>query len=221
MKYIRKTNRLFYDKFVNKISFIMPLASLFRGKDFVAIKSMLAAYDDLISTSSLGYINIGKFYHRKIDVEGVIQSQNLLKILEDSSSEYNVRVEGNIISFYTNDDKLLDDLAKLAKDSIRYISKPENDNIRQYLLDNPASVIVKKPEHKYRIVLKTLGSDRAQSFTEWVYKMPKIKLGSKPATMRYREGHFYVVDDKTLSVCRLFLSDKISRIEHLVSKDEI
>lgn len=159
---------------------------------------------------------IGQSYHRtSVTMADVIRAMVLITVLE-SIGEYHLRIERGI-SIFSNDESMLDTLEDLYGFLCRETWRPEDDKVKQFLLDNPKAIIRKEYTHKYRVTVNPLGA-AADDFKTWAEKLPKINHVSK--NYRYG-GYFYIADLKTLSMCRLFLGDKIRRIDELRSISEI
>ena len=85
------------------------------------------------------------------------------------------------------------------------------------MLTTPKAIIRKEYTHKYKVTINALW-ESADNFKAWAVKLPKIKTTGN----KYRfGGHFYVADEKTLSLCHIFLADKIRKVEQLVTTTEI
>lgn len=137
----------------------------------------------------------------------------LHKILK-SANDYEIRVENPLISLYTNTESLIETLAGLDTDSVKYVSYPKPGS--ETLLEN-ACVITKRLDFDYKI---TMGRTRQEfkSFVDWCKGKEKIRL-TKRAINDLSKDHswggyyFYVKDDKTLTVVKIFLGSHIQLIE--------
>jgi hypothetical protein len=120
------------------------------------------------------------------------------------------------LGIYFNEDSTITSLVNLPGAVIREVSKPETLEIRSALLSKPKLIIRKEYSHKYKVTVSPLG-DSAGPFKEWAEKLPKIKT----TRSRYSYGgHFYVADTKTLSLCRIYLANKIRKVEEIVTQEE-
>jgi len=216
MKQIKKTNHLFYDKYVNKITIYTPLAGDFRTKELDRLKVNFDHYSHLLENSKNGFIEVGSWNKKRISVSDVFVGFKLLNLL-DSEEDFAVRVEGKVLGIYSNNDVLIEKIRCLDPGIVREISKPSNEIVKNFLLANPNKVIAKTYTHKYRVTINPLRHN-SESFHEWAEKIPKIKLLKRT----YRtEGYFYAADEKVLGLCKLFLGSKIRRIDELVTEEEI
>ena len=97
---------------------------------------------------------------------------------------------------------------------------PVSKESKEFLLSRINTIIVKKKTHDYKLKLNPL-HDNAPAFIEWASKLPGIKLFKKERVYQWSNGVVYVLNDKTLTLCKLYLGNKIARIDHLVLSDEI
>jgi hypothetical protein len=218
MKYCKKTNKLFYDKFVNKISFDTPVALLFRNRQDVAV--LLEFFEDYrrrINNTKSGNIEVGKSWRPiKLNLSQLEFIEKVVKLLM-KETDFGIRVENYSVSVYTNSDSLLDKIEELSPDNIREISKPVDEKIKGYLINNPYKIILNSYEYKFKVTYNPL-KENTESFKQWCQSMPKIKLLKIHPSL---EGYFYVSDSKVLGLCRLFLGNKIRRVDENVTVDEI
>jgi hypothetical protein len=212
----KKTKKLFFDRYLYKIAVRTPMAKDFRGNDLDKTRSAIDAYKDFMLKDGSTETYIGHSWNRvRVRLDEVYRELAFTVLLE-SQSDSMIRVEGNTLSFYTNDESAIETVAELYDTCVKEIAKPENDKIREFLLANPKSIIREEFTHKYKVTINPLDDETA--FKQWAKQLPKIKI----LRNNYRlGGYFYVADLKTLSMCRLFLSNKIRRIDELRSYEEI
>ena len=206
-----------YYKYVYKIVVVTPLASMFRGAD---TENTLAEIDHFLR--SMEYQGetaktVGSRWNsRKVTIQEVRRDLALVHLLS-SESDYFVRIEGDILSVYSSDESIIDTVTELYQGHLREVWRPENDKIKAFLLGNPKQIIRTEYSHKYKVTVNGL-SDPV-TFIQWAEKIPKLKIMSKN---NYDiGGYFYVADQKTLSLCRIFLGDRIRRVDELRTFDEI
>lgn len=214
---IKHTNKLFHDKYVYKICVITPVATHFRTKIIEKTKLVLQLQELEFIDGNRVFIKVGGLYSRThATLDDVRSGLEIVNILENCT-EYKLRIEGRFLSIYTNDETLIDSVSGLVGLHIRDIWKPIDNKSKEFLLTGPRSIIRKDYTHKYKVSIKGLKNE-AETFKEWAAKLPKIKLSQNS----YRwDGYFYVQDQKTLSLCRLFLGDKVKKVEELVKISEI
>lgn len=217
MKQLKKTKKLFYDKYVYKIVVITPLASMFRG---ASIENTLAELDHFLrsmeyqgeTTKTVG----SRWNSRNVTIQEVRRDLALVHLLS-SESDYFVRVEGDLLSIYSSDENIIDTGSELYDGHVREVWRPENDKIKDFLLSTPKQIIRAEYSHKYKVTVN--GLPDPSTFKQWAEKIPKLKIMAK--NDYYIGGYFYVADQKTLSLCRIFLGDKIRRVDELRTFEEI
>lgn len=214
----KNTKKLFFDQFVYKISFSSSIAGNFRKKDLETIKNDVDFYIKEARKNNSDIIEMKVYYnYRTITVH---ELQNTLEILNVLKTENNHlrRIEGKVVSVYTNNETLINAIREVTKDSCKLIVKPVNNKIKDYLLNSRKKIITKTYTHKYKVTVNPL-KEKAINFKTWASNIPKIKLVT--GSSYKNEGVFYVSDLKILNMCRLFLGDRIRRIDELVKSDEI
>lgn len=217
MKLSKKTNKLFYDKFVYKVETDTPLGSIYHERDLSKVRRTLNEYDTKVQAAS-GQLDLSKRWHRRIiTTPDIFANIQFLTLLEAETEPFNIRVEGNTVNVYTNNKDLVDQISYI-KGFVREIIVPKTDKIKDYLLANPDKVIVKEYTHKYKVIVGGLGLEAA-NFVAWADNIPKIKLAGKKKYLY--DSYFYVSDLKVLGMCRLFLSKKIRKVQELVTEQEI
>lgn len=214
MKLYKQTSKLFFDKYVNKISVVNVFASEFRSRSIARAMASIKILSNQIEASQEGRVQLRSWRKKYATVSDVIYINKLVDIL-NKETDFLLRVEGDTLNIYTNSDTLLDAVQLLG--SIREITKPANDKVRAFLLTNPNSIISKKYTHKYRITVNPL-RDSSESFHAWAEQIPSIKLLKRTY---HSEGYFYAANQKTLGMCRLFLGSKIRRVDEMYLISEI
>ncbi len=214
MKLYKNTSKLFFDRYVNKISLITVLASEFRYKNLPRTISKISALAKQIEGSKAGKVQVGYYHKKTVTVDDIFHVNKLCDILK-AQADYAIRVEGNCLGVYTNSDTVIADIEKLGK--IKEISKPSSDKIKNFLLANPNSIIAKKYTHKYRVTVNPL-RDASESFHQWAEKIPSIKLLKRTY---HTEGYFYAANEKTLGMCKIFLGSRIRRVDEMFLESEI
>jgi hypothetical protein len=210
-----KTSKLFFDKFVNKVTVVTPVASEFRNNKMEYTKTSLANLSLRISKSENKSISVTAWTKRMVNETDIKLAVALCNLLANTKSDYAIRVEGPWLGIYSNDDALIDNI--VANNMVKEVSKPASSKVRDFLLANPNSIISNKYTHKYRVTVNPLKESSA-NFHSWAEKIPTIKLLKRT----YRtEGYFYASNEKTLGMCRLFLGNKLRRVDTLYLESEI
>jgi len=140
------------------------------------------------------------------------------KLLREAD-DYRSRAEGSAVSIFTNDQKLLENIASIAGDRVEEIWGPNPDT--QHLLKDANTILVKDPtSHPIRVMFndKNLTTD----FAKWIDANPdKIRIGDSAYTAVKRGWmvgglYFYLRDDKVLSLVNLMIHGNIRRIDRMV-----
>lgn len=195
------------------------MASEFRGNSIRNTIDNLQ--NEYLSMQELGEKErtFGSRWNSKVVTIDDVQRALLLSKLAADLNDFHFRVEGSILSFYTNSEPTLTQIVELYKNTycIREIWRPESDKVKNFLLSNPKKIIRPEYSHKYKVTVN--GLKDPDNFKEWAQKLPKLKI--MPNNNYQVGGYFYVSDEKTLSLCRIFLGDKIRRVDELRTLDEI
>lgn len=198
---VEYTDRLFQGKFRYKIVISSGLAGWFRGGKLSKIKLLLEN---------------GDYYARNATIAEKKFVKKLVTILE-IFDDWQVRVETPCISLYLNDLINLETIVKASSQRIKYVSIPdpasENKLVNQ-------TILVKKLDYDYRV---TVGSSNQcyLSFVQWCENNPKIRLPKRAKKDLSRDsnpggGYFYVKDDKSLTLVKMFLGRTITKVENVV-----
>jgi hypothetical protein len=216
MQYYKKTTKkLFFGKFVNKVAVQTPLSGYFRGNKLESTKLDIGIVSRRI-TDKQQSVQIGGSWSKKYaSIDDVRIAREIVTVLE-SLDDYTVRVEGWSLSIYANDD-VIKKVTNIKNIHIEETSQAADDKLKEFLLSSPKAIIRKEYTHKYKVTINALW-DAADSFTAWADKLPKIKTTGNSYKFG---GYFYVADEKTLSLCHIFLSDKVRKVEELVTSEEI
>ena len=216
--YQKKTTKLFFNKFVYKVAVRTPLSTLFRGKNLLDTRQQIQVLSERFTNRQISSTNITNGWRSRQQATSadVFIGLMLLDQLE-SLSDFTLRVENSTLGLYCNDLDFISKITNINEIDVEEIAVPETDEVRDFLLSNPKSIIRGEYTHKYKVTINALW-ESADNFKEWAVKLPKIKTTGN----KYRfGGHFYVADEKTLSLCHIFLADKIRKVEQLVTTTEI
>jgi hypothetical protein len=134
-----------------------------------------------------------------------------------NQKDLDIRVENPWISIYTNDRKLINQLAKINESHVKYIAEPD---VNTQLAEG--TVVMPKMDYDYRITMgKTVQPN--YSFIEWAEKSPKCKLTKscirdlqKPRS--WGGTHFYITGDNNLLLAKMHLGGSVSKVERIVKK---
>lgn len=217
---IQKTSKLFFDKYVNKVAIDVPLATLFRSRDLDSVKLSIDEYFKKLDASPDGYIEVlNRWARRKYYPVDIFQAYIIRDALAEES-DYALRIEGKTLGIYSNNDHFIEFLAHLNPSKTESLSTPGNRDAKEYLLKNANTVFVKKKTHEYKLKLHPL-FDLSEPFLEWAGRQPGVKIFSKPSVYARSNGLVYALNDKTLTLCKLYLGNKISRIDRLIEATDL
>jgi hypothetical protein len=212
----KKTTKLFFGKYVYKVALRLPVASTFRGNKLTVIKLQLALLKEKFTDSKVNRIQLGGWNRKLASLDDINRGLILADILE-TLSNYTLRVESTTLGLYSNDDDFFHKVLSIPGVEVEETSEPADAKTKEFLLSTPKAIIRKEYTHKYKVTVNALW-DSADNFRTWAGKLPKIKTTNN----KYKfGGHFYVADEKTLSLCHIFLADKIRKVEELVTTTEI
>jgi hypothetical protein len=216
--YQKKTTKLFFNRFVYKVAVRTPLSTLFRGKNLPNTRQQIEVLADRFSNNRVSSTNITNGWRSRQQATSTDVFVGLLLLDQlESLSDFTLRVENSTLGLYSNDLDFISKIINIVNIDVEEIAVPETDEVRDFLLSNPKAIIRGEYTHKYKVTITGLW-DSADNFKEWAVKLPKIKTTNN----KYKYGgHFYVADEKTLSLCHIFLADKIRKVEQLVTTTEI
>lgn len=199
-KYIqrKKTTRLFYGKFINKIVLVTPVAGIFRGNNIQYTRK------------TIEYIaQRADIFDRCFrEIEFAIKLHDILK---NEIEEFSIRVESDILSIYSNNDEFIKSIKNLSGNTVIEIHQPATDKIGQFLLNSPNTIIAPHYDFKFKVQLRSSNKE----FYKWAANTPtKYKCSERSATV-------YVLDEKSLNLCKIFLGNNIRRIDKYILVSEI
>ena len=204
----KQTTRLFNGKYKYKIVLVSKAASWFRGANLDSVKAHASVADRKSQP----------IWAQKLSYEDVDYVNQLVNTME-KAPEFIIRVESPYINFYTNNATDIEKLAKIKETSVKYVSYPlpgsESD------LDNK-KIIVKNLDFAYRV---TMGRSKQNysNFLQWCENIDKVRL-TKRARLQLAKNtswggyYFYVKDDKTLTMVKMFVGGNILSVEDCVKQ---
>lgn len=204
----KQTTKLFNNKYKYKIVLVSKSAGWFRGCDFDNVaKSLREQNDPGASVWSIKLTPLEEKY-----------TLSLLVTLK-KYKDYEIRVESPFISFYTNTETHVEQLAKLEPARVKYVSMPAagTENIL-----NQGTIIVKNIDFDYKV---TMGRTK-QNFTNFVQwcegkdkiRMPKRAKADLSKDRCWGGSHFYVKDEKTLTLVKMFVGGCIHSVESVIKQ---
>lgn len=200
----KQTIRLFNRKYKYKIVLLSRAASWFRGNDLNNVKKNLASAKSYVGS-------------QKLTASDLLYAQKLL-VSFSSMNDFIIRVESPYINFYTNNDLDLEKLAKIDSEHVKYVCLPAPGS--ESLLDDK-KVLVKNLDYAYKINMSRTRSNHSNFVTWCEDKTDRIRLTKTAKRNLSRDGawggyYFYVRDDKTLTMVKMFLGEGIGNIESVV-----
>jgi len=204
---VKNSQKLFNGVYRYKTVIICPVAAWFRGNNTDHADQMLKKYalDDLPKYQCLNIKNPTDYLYS-------VEVLNLLK----SFSDYDLRIEQPLLSFYTNHLDSAVTMANLDVSRTKYMCGPP-DNV----VINTGEIILKRVPFTYKV---TLGKTKKNysNFVDWSAKINKIKMTKTCKTNlckdRSRGGfYFYVKDDATMSMVKMFVNSDILRIDKIIN----
>lgn len=202
----KQTIRLFNGKYKYKIVLLSKAASWFRGGDIANVKKCLS---NLSNSSSV--------WVKKLTPDDIQYVTKLIVTLMPMQ-DYLIRVESPYINFYTNNSNDIEKLAKINSECVKYVCLPQPGS--ETLLDDK-KVLVKNLDYSYRV---TMGRTRQNhsNFVNWcVGKEDRVRLTKSASKYLNKDSgwggyYFYVKDDKTLTMVKMFLGEGINLVESVV-----
>jgi len=200
----KQTIRLFNRKYKYKIVLLSRAASWFRGNDLNNVKKNLASAKSYVGS-------------QKLTANDFLYAQKLL-VSFSSMNDFIIRVESPYINFYTNNDSDVEKLAKIDSEHVKYVCLPAPGS--ESLLDDK-KVLVKNLDYAYKINMSRTRSNHSNFVTWCADKTDRIRLTKTAKRNLSRDGawggyYFYVRDDKTLTMVKMFLGEGIGTIESVV-----
>lgn len=203
---IKDTTSLFMNKYQYKVVLVCPMASAFRGNDLDYVKLALTNWKN------------GTYKPAWLRIKHPSEMDYCFKLCDamEGLIDYTVRVEHPWINFYTNNTKHVEKLAAIDENQVKYISLPGKDNPGL----KPESVIVKTLDYAYKIHMGTTRQDY-NNFISWASNNSKIRLTKRAKSDLARSrswggSYFYVKDEKTLTMVKVFLGSDINKIESVI-----
>lgn len=201
----KHTSRLFNKKYKYKIVLLTKGCGWFRNNDLENVKKQVDNYSD--SNYS---------WAPKLNNDDLIFIRKLYGVLK-KASDYELRIENPLLSLYTNTESLIESVASIKPDIVKYVSFPKPGS-EQILEGN--GVITKRLDYDYKI---TVGRTRKSfpDFLNWAGGLSKVRLTKRTKQELAKEKswggyYFYVKDDKTLTMVKIFLGTHIQSIEKVI-----
>lgn len=202
----KHTSRIFNKKYKYKIVLVMKGCGWFRGNDLENVRKNIESYVPGNSSSWSHKLTMD-------DVNFIKKFYNVLK----KCTDYEVRVESPLLSLYSNTESTIESVAAVNPELVKYVSFPKPGS--EGILDQ-SSVITKRLDYGYKI---TMGRTRKSfpDFLTWASNIGKVRLTKRSLKELAKENswggyYFYVKDDKTLTMVKIFLGNHIQTVEKVI-----
>ncbi len=220
---LHNTKKLFFKKYVYKISLSTQLNNIFRTEHQ---KSKNLAYtrdrlDEFASNYRNGEVLTQTFFRtqRVVPMEHYTDAKTLYQILKNEHGNYKVRVEtGTSLAVYTNDINLLENITNRIEHTVEAIWQPAIGT--KHLLEHDTIIVDHKPEFPIRVLFK---DERVPvDFANWLRaNRDKSRIGDKALGCIDRKIHlggfyFHVRDEKVLSIVHMLIGHGIRGIYNLM-----
>jgi len=207
---IKRTKKLFLDTYSYKVVIISVFASVFRGNDLEHTAKKL----DLILKHYEKTRSMPHWVRHCVPADRILAS-DILQLLT-SMTDYAIRVESPILSIYTDN---LDDVKKITDELVnyvKYVSMSENTLEK-------GTIYLKKIDFDYKVTLGNIRTPQ-DSLIKWCennskIRMPKSCKDQLQRGWRCNQRYFYVKDDKSLMMVKMFLGANIQRIDRVIKLD--
>ena len=211
-----ETRKLFFGKYLYKITLMNVLGTIFRGKNFTYAGEVL---DVLQQDYENGRPLVRKVWSKEFKVPQTHFTD--CQIIFNTCAKWDdflFRIEGPNFGIYSNTKEDLEFLIPKLQ-TVTELHEPD-PNIIDFL-DSNIEIVDDTPEYQYKVYL----SDKATpGFAKWaVGNNDKIKLGhtlkKEIENNGYLRGfYFWVKDEKVLLLVKMIIGGNIQRIDKLVSK---
>lgn len=200
---VKYSTKLFQNKYKYKVVFTTGVAGWFRGSDAAKIQSL--------------YQDKDQFYYSRQATAAEKSHANKLASVLSNIEIWQARVETPFVSIYLNNEADLETVVKNCKNRIKYVEIPD-PNSETKLIEG--TVLVKNLDFGFKV---TLGSSNQcyLSFVQWCQNNNKIRLPKRAKRDLSKDanpggGFFYVKDEKSLTMVKMFLGRTITKVEKVV-----
>lgn len=199
------------DKYQYKTVLVCPVASWFRGVNLDYIREKLLEIEDKplpLETPLWSKLR------NKNDLDYCIKLEHALSTIKD----FFVRVEHPLISLYSNNIDDITSVSNIDPDRVKYVSKP-GDKVRPKLEKN--TVFLPKIKYGFKITIGK-STQSHENFIEWASKSDHVKLTKScirdlTRSKSWGGSYFYVKDERSITMVRMFLTAEISRIDRVIN----
>jgi len=226
----RKTTKLFYNKYLYKISVTGDYVDLFSswnnsrpydysfvGKTIDQISERQKNKQPLTITSK----SYWRIRERSITPQSFKALKKLYGILTNSTDYFRTRHEYRTLNIYTNDTEILNQIKNDKYIFCAEYWEPDENSVNALLNQKQIIIVNEPPEYEFKVTIKNYKNN--EKFGNWVesnrskVKITDYSLGGLKESHYWQDTvTFYVRDQKILSLAQMFIGQNIKRIERLV-----
>ena len=219
------TTKLFYNKYIYKLSVRNELAPIFRGKNLSYVKTKI---DEMQSAAeaNLAIEWPGRSYrhHAKtVTLEQFVDTAILYKFINENKKDCMLRIEGYTIDIYSNERQWLKDLTKLV--DTRGFYEPASVAQAEYLLENTDTEIIDGPvKWEYKVFFMDSVDPGFANFCRG--NKDNIKIGKKALAEVENNGYcrgfyFYVKSEKHMMLASIASGNSFGRVVKYISSQNL
>jgi len=219
---ITETTKLFYDKFLYKITIKHTLSNIFRSKNFTSSREFLDKLQTKYEQGKPLTYTHGWKQEKILPVEELRSAQVMLSQFTTTPSEnFLLRIEGSRLSVYTNNFQWINHLLKKNL-VITDLAKPSAFAVNNL---QPNQIIMNKDfGYEFKVTLRDFVDP---NFYKWLINNPdKVRIGSQ-ALLNIERGnytrgfYFFVKDSKVLNLINIMICKDIARIDNIITTHNI
>lgn len=203
---VKRTKKLFDNTYRYKAVIVCLFSGFFRGNN------IQFAQQKLKEAKKTGKYPLWTKKATPQDVDFALEISKVLSKIKD----YNLRIESPIISFYSNDLADIKNITDIDINAVKYVSLPDdNQNM------DKDTVYVRNLDYGFKVTMGRTTQPHT-NFINWInansnkIRMPKRCLEDLQRGHSWGGGYFYVKDDKTLTMVKMFLGNSIARVDNVV-----
>lgn len=214
----KETKRLFYNKWLYKVSLKINGAAVLRSKSGESLEEYLTELPFSFPASQYP----SSIQHRAFSSKGTLIKLNSTLQNYDKKS-FTKRFESDVVDLYTNNKNLVHEIQTEFEDYIRFVSKPKVKNIKR-LLSNEKSIFVDalpKDKYAYKVYLKpyAVKSEKKHNFIDWLSNQgdsttltASLTEWFYKTTINWDRRYILVDNEQTLLMLRLHTPEAVGTV---------
>jgi len=221
---LKDTVKLFYGKYLYKVDLNLPHGHYFRNKNLdYARKALDHMQDQAVEHGKITEPFVYSSLSRSIEINSFNNLKKLYSILKNSKN-YTIRIEGTIVSIYSNNYNLINELLGTFPKRALNVYKPKDESHKRLLLSDE-NVLFIKNESKWNYKL-TLRIDDVRKYEEFIHYCEGKDFCSVPGAVSTFSWHrssqrtLYIKDKKSLNLLYLFDGFGVQSIHRLICKKD-